>query len=91
MTVAIGGRLEASDVVAVAGGAPVSFGDDARAKVASARVVIDDAVASGATIYGGHDRVRGARPHPCRSGAGLDVAARHRAIARDCRGHAPAA
>ena len=52
MTVAIGGRLEASDVVAVAGGAPVSFGDDARAKVASARVVIDDAVASGATIYG---------------------------------------
>ena len=52
MTVAIGGRLEASDVVAVAGGAPVSFGDDARAKVASARAVIDDAVASGATIYG---------------------------------------
>ena len=52
MTVAIGGRLEASDVVAVAGGAPVSFGDDARARVAAARVVIDDAVASGATIYG---------------------------------------
>ena len=52
MTVAIGGRLTASDVVAVAGGAPVSFGDDARVRVAAARAVIDDAVASGDTIYG---------------------------------------
>ncbi|MDH5314216.1 MAG: aromatic amino acid ammonia-lyase, partial [Actinomycetota bacterium] len=52
MTVAIGGELEAAEVVAVAGGAPVSFGDDARARVRSARAVIDDAVAGGETIYG---------------------------------------
>ena len=52
MSVQVGERLEAADVVAVAGGAPVVFGDDARARVAAARAVVDDAVASGDTIYG---------------------------------------
>jgi histidine ammonia-lyase len=52
VTVAIGGHLEAEDVVAVAGGAPVAFGDEPRARVAAARAVVDAAVASDATIYG---------------------------------------
>jgi histidine ammonia-lyase len=52
MSVQVGERLDAADVVAVAGGAPVVFGDDARARVAAARAVIDAAVASGETIYG---------------------------------------
>ena len=52
MSVAVGERLEAADVVAVADGARVAFSDDARARVAAARAVIDDAVASGETIYG---------------------------------------
>ncbi|MEX1262642.1 MAG: histidine ammonia-lyase [Actinomycetota bacterium] len=52
MRFSVGEPLDAADVVAVAGGAPVSFGDDARARVAAARAVIDDALASGETIYG---------------------------------------
>ncbi|HVF08320.1 MAG TPA: aromatic amino acid lyase, partial [Actinomycetota bacterium] len=52
MTVSIGEPLQAADVVAVADGAPVAFGDDARARVRAARAVIDDAVESGETIYG---------------------------------------
>ncbi|MGZ8629551.1 MAG: histidine ammonia-lyase [Actinomycetota bacterium] len=52
MSVAVGGRLKATDVVAVADGARVAFSDDARARVVAARAVIDDAVASGETIYG---------------------------------------
>ena len=52
MSVEIGGALTAADVLAVAGGEPVSFGEHARARVVSARAVIDDAVASGETIYG---------------------------------------
>jgi histidine ammonia-lyase len=52
VSVAVGERLEAADVVAVADGARVAFSDDARARVAAARAVIDDAVASGETIYG---------------------------------------
>ncbi|MGH2630103.1 MAG: histidine ammonia-lyase [Actinomycetota bacterium] len=52
MSVGLGERLEPADVVAVAGGAAVAFGDGARARVAAARAVIDDAVASGETIYG---------------------------------------
>jgi histidine ammonia-lyase len=52
MSISIGGRLSAADVVAVAGGTPVSFDDEARARVAAARAVIDDAVGGGATIYG---------------------------------------
>ncbi len=52
MSVQVGEPLEAADVVLVAGGAPVAFGDRARARVAAARAVIDEAVASGETIYG---------------------------------------
>ncbi len=52
MSVSIGEPLDASDVVAVAGGAPVTFGGGARARVAAARTVIDEAVATGETIYG---------------------------------------
>jgi histidine ammonia-lyase len=52
VSVAVGERLEAADVVAVADGARVAFRDEARARVAAARAVIDDAVASGETIYG---------------------------------------
>ncbi len=51
-SISIGEPLDAADVVAVASGVPVSFGDDARARVTAARAVIDDAVASGETIYG---------------------------------------
>ena len=52
MTISIGEPLDPADVVAVAGGAQVSFGEDARARVAAARAVIDEALASGETIYG---------------------------------------
>jgi len=52
MTVQVGEPLVAIDVVAVAGGTPVAFGDEARARVAAARAVIDAAVAGGETIYG---------------------------------------
>ena len=52
MSISLGEPLLASDVVAVAAGALVTFGDDARARVAAARTVIDEAVASGETIYG---------------------------------------
>ncbi len=52
MSVQVGEPLEATDVVLVAGGAPVAFGDRARARVAVARAVIDEAVASVETIYG---------------------------------------
>jgi histidine ammonia-lyase len=50
--VSIGEPLEAADVVAVAGGATVSFDDEPRARVAASRAVIDAAVESGETIYG---------------------------------------
>jgi histidine ammonia-lyase len=52
MTIEIGSSLSTADVVAVAGGAAVSFGEQARTRVAAARAVIDEAVASGETIYG---------------------------------------
>ena len=52
MSVQVGEPLQAADVLAVAGGAHVVFGDRARDRVAAARAVIDDAVASGETIYG---------------------------------------
>ena len=52
MTVAVGETLTLADVAAVADGAPVSFPDTARARVAAAREVIRAAVESGATIYG---------------------------------------
>jgi histidine ammonia-lyase len=47
MTIEIGSSLSTADVVAVAGGAAVSFGEQARTRVAAARAVIDEAVASG--------------------------------------------
>jgi histidine ammonia-lyase len=50
--VRIGEPLSLADVSAVAGGAPVTFGDDARGRVRAARAVIEDAVAAGRTIYG---------------------------------------
>jgi histidine ammonia-lyase len=52
MSVEVGGRLTLADVVAVAGGAPVSLGDAARDRVAAGRAVIERAVASGDTVYG---------------------------------------
>jgi len=52
VSISLGEPVTASDVVAVAAGAVVTFGDDARARVVAARTVIDDAVASGETIYG---------------------------------------
>ena len=52
MNVAVGEPLDPADVVAVAGGAAVTFGEVARARVAAARAVIDRAVAGGETIYG---------------------------------------
>ena len=51
-SVSIGEPLDAADVVAVALGATVTFGDEARARVRASRAVIDDAVESGETIYG---------------------------------------
>jgi histidine ammonia-lyase len=48
----LGGSLSLVDVGAVAEGAPVSFPDPARGRVEAGRAVIEDAVASGATIYG---------------------------------------
>jgi histidine ammonia-lyase len=48
----LGGSLSLADVAAVAEGAPVALPDPARARVAAGRTVVEDAVASGATIYG---------------------------------------
>jgi histidine ammonia-lyase len=50
--IGVGGALLLDDVVAVADGAPVELGDDARARVEDAYKVVQRAVASGATIYG---------------------------------------
>jgi histidine ammonia-lyase len=50
--VQVGERLSLDDVVAVAGGAPVAFAEGPRARVTAARVVVEEAVASGAIIYG---------------------------------------
>jgi histidine ammonia-lyase len=52
VAIAVGERLSLEDVAAVAGGAPVAFGDDARARVRASRAVVERAVSSGATIYG---------------------------------------
>jgi histidine ammonia-lyase len=52
VTVAVGERLTLADVAAVAAGAAVSFAADARARVAAARRVVEDAVASGEVVYG---------------------------------------
>ena len=52
MPVQLGEALSLEDVVAVARGAEVAFADGARARVDAARKVIEDAVASGLTVYG---------------------------------------
>jgi histidine ammonia-lyase len=50
--VPVGGSLSLEDVVAVAYGATVAFGDDARARVARARRVVEGVVERGDTVYG---------------------------------------
>ena len=52
MTVAVGETLTLADVAAVAAGSEVSFSTDARARVAAARRVVEDAVGSGEVVYG---------------------------------------
>ncbi|MBA3363056.1 MAG: histidine ammonia-lyase [Actinobacteria bacterium] len=52
MTVAIGEALALADVAAVAAGADVSFSPAPRERVAAARRVVEDAVASGEVVYG---------------------------------------
>ena len=52
MTVAVGETLTLADVVAVSVGADVSFTADARARVAAARRVVEEAVASDEVVYG---------------------------------------
>ncbi len=50
--VELGGTLTISDVAAVARGAPVRFGDGARARMEASRSVVERAVSSGAVVYG---------------------------------------
>ena len=50
--VALGERLTLEDVVAVARGARVTFGEEARSRVRAARDVVEAVVTSGATVYG---------------------------------------
>ena len=52
VTVAIGEGLTLADVAAVAAGADVTFPTSARRRVAAARTVVDDAVASGDVVHG---------------------------------------
>jgi histidine ammonia-lyase len=52
VTVAVGEALRLADVAAVAAGAEVTFPEGARARVVSAREVIENAVASGEVVYG---------------------------------------
>jgi histidine ammonia-lyase len=52
VTVAVGETLTLADVAAVAAGAEVTFAADGRERVAAARTVVEDAVASGEVVYG---------------------------------------
>jgi histidine ammonia-lyase len=52
VAVAVGGRLGLGDVTAVAAGAEVRFSGGARDAVLAARSVVEDAVDSGAVVYG---------------------------------------
>jgi len=52
VTVAVGETLTLADVAAVAAGSGVSFATAARARVAAARRVVEEAVASGEVVYG---------------------------------------
>jgi histidine ammonia-lyase len=48
----LGDRLTISDIISVARGAAAAFDDDARARIASSRSVVERAVSSGDVIYG---------------------------------------
>jgi histidine ammonia-lyase len=50
--ISVGGHLELEDVAAVAGGAEVVLGPEARGRLRAARDVIERALAAGETIYG---------------------------------------
>jgi histidine ammonia-lyase len=52
MSVRVGGPLTLEDVVAVARGATVELEPASRERIRTARRVVEDAVASGATVYG---------------------------------------
>jgi histidine ammonia-lyase len=52
VTVAVGEMLTLADVAAVAAGTDVSFASGPRERVAAARRVVEDAVASGEVVYG---------------------------------------
>jgi histidine ammonia-lyase len=52
VSVRVGEPLSLGDVVAVARGARVELAEDAARRIAVARAVVEDAVASGATVYG---------------------------------------
>ena len=52
MSVRVGEPLSLGDVVAVARGARVELAGDAVRRIAAARAVVEDAVASDATVYG---------------------------------------
>jgi histidine ammonia-lyase len=68
--VELGEPLALEDVVAVAGGAPVTLGSTARGRVHTARAVIDAAVEEGRTIYGvttGFGALSGTRIDPSKS------------------------
>jgi len=52
VTVTVGETLTLADVAAVAAGADVSFSAASRERVAAARRVVEDAVASGEVVYG---------------------------------------
>ena len=82
--IGLGEALSLDDVVAVAGGAPVELGQDARARVEAApRGGARGGV--GRHDLRGHDRVRLARRRARRSLSSRCTAARHRAIACDGR------
>jgi histidine ammonia-lyase len=68
--VQLGEPLTLADVVAVAGGADVAFGEAARARVEAARAVVERAVADGRTLYGittGFGALAGTRIDPARA------------------------
>ncbi|HSL12048.1 MAG TPA: histidine ammonia-lyase [Actinomycetota bacterium] len=68
--VGLGEPLTLDDVVAVARGAPVAFGDVARAGVEASRRVVERAVADGRTLYGittGFGALAGTRIDPSKA------------------------
>jgi len=50
--VTLGEVLRIDDVVSVARGAPVRFGESARSRIAASRAVVERAMSSGAVVYG---------------------------------------